>query len=345
MPLFRRKQTTPDQAAAIAAFWAWWGETGAAWVAQAIADRDPQRVVDELSSRIGAVRDGLAWELAPGGSTEHLLVVSADGNPDLRASARRWLRAAPPPSAVWRYADSRQPVADLGDALLDVNGTEVTLGDLTVLVEPQDTRLAVTVHHPTFAAIPERDRTFISFLALDNAIGEAAVETWISGVEPSPTASPGAVPLEQLRSLLAAHVGQHLDDEGQPTWRILSAETSAGPMLVTAMVPLAPSVAADLDQHVAVVVPYVHRNEGEFPTEVSLDALRALEDHLCERVGTGGRLVAHETCAGRRTLHFYVDSTGPAADVLRTAVAGWQEGRVEVSAEPDPGWEAVRHFG
>jgi len=344
VPLFGRRNRQPDEAAGIEAFWAWWAATGADWVAQAIAERDPQRVVDELSTRIGAVRPDLAWELAPGTSSEHLLVVSPEGNAQLRAAARRWLRAAPAPSATWEYADARQRMDDLADAILNVNGTQVPLGDLQVRVEQDDTRLAVAVHHATFAGIPEQDRGFISFLALDNAIGEANVETWIGAVDPSPTPLDGAVPLVELRSILAAHQAEFVTDDGEPVWRILQAETPDGPLLVSAMVPLSPTYAPQLDQHVPVLVGYAGRTEAGFPDPASLDALRQLEDHLTERLGTGGLLVAHETCHGRRTLHYYVESTGPGAEVLRTAAAGWTDGAVQVTPQADPGWEAVRPF-
>jgi hypothetical protein len=43
-------------------------------------------------------------------------------------------------------------------------------------------------------------------------------------------------------------------------------------------------------------------------------------------------------------LHCYVDGTTPAAEQLRAAVGGWQQGRVRVDATADPGWDRVRHL-
>lgn len=335
----------PDEATRIADFWAWWSASGAEEAAAAIADRDPQRVVDDLAGHVAAVDDGLAWEMAPGRTARHLLVVSPEGTPELRAVARRWLRGAPAADETWEYADARQPVAELDEVVLGVNGVELPLGQLAVETAPEGTRLAVTLHHPLLAALTEQERMSIGFLALDAAVGEAAVETWIGSIAVSVEPRPDAVPLARLRERLDAHRAEHLDDAGEPTWRILQGEGPDGPVLVSAMVPLCATVAAQLDRHLPVVVPYAGRTEQGFPDGSTLEALRRLEDHLTERLGTSGRLVAVETSAGRRTLHYYVDSTSPAPDVVRAAVTGWPDGAVEVGGGLDPGWQAVRPFG
>jgi hypothetical protein len=39
-----------------------------------------------------------------------------------------------------------------------------------------------------------------------------------------------------------------------------------------------------------------------------------------------------------------VDGNSPAVEQLRPAIAGWEQGKVELVTEPDPGWEHVRHL-
>ena len=350
MPLFRRKEPSPaaaarDEAARISAFWSWWSAEGAARTAAAIADQAPQRMVDELSRRFAAVHERLAWELAPGQQSEHLLVASPEGDPALRAVARRWLRGAPAPSEVWEYADARQASGDLIGLVLNVGGVDLPLGELTFAARTSDYRLDVTLHHPALASLPEGDRMQIAFLALDIAVGEEPVETWIGEIGVSTEPLPGAQLLDQLVDVLDQHQREHLAEDGGPTWRLMSADPPEGRLVVSAMVPLSPTVAAQLDDHVQVVVPYAGRTPEGLPDGATLDRLRALEDHLTERLGGSGMTVAVETLAGRRTLHYYVDSTTPAADVLKAAVAGWPEGGVEVRAKHDPGWHGVRQFG
>src|SRR5262245_4089636 len=111
MRLFSRR-SSPAKAAAIAAFWSWWQATGAAETAAAIEAGDPGRMVESISRHVEAIHSDLAWQLAPGLQSQHVLVVGADGNAQLRAVARRWRKAAPAASAVWEYSDWRLPVPD-----------------------------------------------------------------------------------------------------------------------------------------------------------------------------------------------------------------------------------------
>jgi hypothetical protein len=75
---------------------------------------------------------------------------------------------------------------------------------------------------------------------------------------------------------------------------------------------------------------------------------RALEDSLTAALGPRGLLVAHETSAGRRTLHLYADSEDPNG---AGTVEGWPRKRreeglaVQVVHELDPAWRTMRRFG
>ena len=76
------------------AFWQWWDESGQRLTTGALARNDPMSVSDAISSAVETIHPELAWELASGEVSEHVLVVTAGGSPDLRATARRWLLAA-----------------------------------------------------------------------------------------------------------------------------------------------------------------------------------------------------------------------------------------------------------
>lgn len=344
MPLFRRRAAQPDPETAIAGFWAWWAQEGAAAVEAAITDGDPARESDHLSRQVAAMHPGLDWELGPGSLSRHQLVVSAAGDPELRALARRWLRAAPAPSDAWEYADLRQPAADLGGQVLSVAGRDLPFAEVVVTARRRGARFDVTVFHPVFAAVDDHTRLQLTFLALDAALGEADVETWIGEIVPAAHPPMDAFRVEHLRGLVTDLAAELTGDDGRPSWAILQGEGPQGPVLVTARSVLASVQAPDLDTHVAVTVPFSERTEAGFPGGRSLEALRALEDHLVDRLGGGGQLLAHATQAGVRTLHFYVDGTGPGEDVLRTASAGWTEGAVSITAQPDPGWQAIAPF-
>jgi Family of unknown function (DUF695) len=135
-----------------------------------------------------------------------------------------------------------------------------------------------------------------------------------------------------------------LGPDGEPTWSILSS-TSDGPVRIAVVqTPLRSMFAPQLDTHVNVEVPYVNRADNGLPETVSLESLRLFQDELVRRIGIAGRVVAHETCDGVRTLHFYVDSTAAAVAVISAATAEWSEGLAIVESDYDPEWSAVSHL-
>ncbi|MGZ4781694.1 MAG: DUF695 domain-containing protein [Oryzihumus sp.] len=346
MGLFSRRRATTDAGATIGAFWQWWVAEGADAVAGANADREPGRIVEALSARVDAVHDGLAWELGPGGQeSQHVLVVTAAGDPAMRPLARRWRLAAPPADAVWSYADMRQPTADAGAVSLEIEGQHVDLARATAGARVVGAAVDVSVHHPAWADLEPQTRTQTAVLLLDTVLGEAAVETWLGEVSAAELEPLDAVPLTGLRSVVCSLEEQHLDADGEPTWAVLEGTGPTGrPVLAMTQVPLRAATAPHLDTHVAVVVPFTDTTEQGLPGAQSLPRLRSLEDHLTDRVGPSGRLVAHESHDGVRVLHLYVDGTTPAAEQVRAAVSGWDQGRVQVASQLDPAWAAVAHL-
>ena len=171
------------------------------------------------------------------------------------------------------------------------------------------------------------------------------METWVGQVRTTAVQPLDAVPLSGLRAVVRQLREQWTDEEGNPAWVLMQGRTKdGGVLLASSIVPLRPSLAPHLDTHVAVAVPFTDRTEQGLPGPGSLQALRDLEDHLSQRLGGSGRLVAHETRAGTRVLHCYVDGTTPAAEQLKAAVGGWGQGRVRIEAAGDPGWDRVRHL-
>ena len=338
--LFGRRPNPRVTARAIEAFWTWWAAHRDE-LAESIGDGTIQRWVDGMTSNVHGVDRGLAWEVAPGTSSRHRLTVTAGGDPELRRVARRWLRAAPPADAIWEYGDLRT-ASGLGHTL-EIGGVQVQLEDLNVAASRRGTGLDVQVHHPVFGQLPEQLRAQISFLGLDSALGEEAVELWLGAIEAVPQRPEGARPLAELPALLAEVVAE-ASPEGEMGWTLLRGNGPKGPVLVSCLNRLSSVQAPDYDEHVAVTVPFSDATAEGWPGPGSLELLQALEDHLSRIVGGSGQVVAVESCAGVRTLHFYVDSTTPAADQLRVAAGGWQQGTVGVRSRPDPSWAAVAAF-
>ena len=345
--LFRRpspSRAAQGQAQAIGRFWAWWQGEGSTQTALAILDGQSERMVPVLNEKVSAIHSGLSWELAAGESSQHVLIVSAEGDPALRPVARRWRRAAPEPDGIWDYADSRPPVADPDGTVLKIGDTDVALTEATAGARVTGVQVDVSVYHPAFEQLPDDARQLATFLLLDAVLGELAVETWIGAISTTTAPPLDAVPLAGLRAVVRDLSAQFTDDKGDPHWVVAEGLAKGSRVLVSMQIPLRAASAPDLDTHVGVQVPFSDRTPDALPGPGSLASLRRFEDHLTARLDGSGRLVAHVTHGGMRVLHFYVDGTTPAADQLRAAVKGWDQGPVRVQVAADPGWSHVSHL-
>lgn len=320
---------------AIAAFWSWWNGAG------------PQRAgqEDEITARVAAIDPGLQWEIGPGGASRHLLVVSAAGDPALRAPARAWLAAAPPADATWAYADLRQPLPDAAETVLDVAGRRVDLGGFVVAAHRGNTAIDVAVQHPAFMDIGEEDAAQLTYLALDAYLGEEAVETWIGTVTWPGEPPLDAFPLRHLGSVVRDFAAGWRGEDGEPKWVVLQGSGPSGsPVLAMAQVPLRQITFPLFDTHVAVTLPYADSTPDGLPGPGSLDALRAVEDRIGAALGGDGRVVAHQSHAGVRLLHAYVDGRSEGADTVAAVAAEWEQGDAQTIVTPDPGWSLVNHL-
>lgn len=337
----RARVEPPSSHEATEAFWAWWRDGAARSIAARFDSRAVDGLAEEMAPRISAIDPRLAWEFGAGRTSRHQLTVTAEGDPAVRAIARRWLRSAPAADATWSFHDMRQPSTVA--SVITLQDAQVSLADVRVAARPSATGVDVAVFHPLVADLPPRQGQHLTFLILDSALGEEVVELWVDEITTSTQEPDGARPLAELPNVLDM-IARDGMPEGEMGWTLLRGRGPEGPILATTLRRLSSVLAPELDQHVRVDVPYADRTTEGFPGPDSLDALRALEDHVAEIVGTSGRLVAIESSAGIRTLHFYVDATTPTAAQVHAATRGWTQGEPRVTAATDPGWRAVQHL-
>lgn len=347
MGIFSKKRTEPpagDQHAEIEAFWAWWIERGAGrWAAVIDGNQTLGDAVAELSDRVEAIDPRLTWEFSSGTDSRHRLVVTAEGDPEVRALAVRWLRAAPPTDPVWAYLDTRPPVATPEETVIEVAGVTVDLARVSVGVTRRGTRLDVTVHHPAFGGAEAGFRTTTSFLALDAALGEAATEIWIGEIEASPFAPLDGLGLAGLRATVTDLATEFSGADGEPSWILMEGQGPNGPRMARAQVPLSPVTAPLLTEHVLVTAHNASSDDAGMSTGDPDPTLDVLEDALARAAGGDARLVAVETGSGTRLFHLFVDPTTEARTRLERAAHDWSH-RTQVSAEPDPAWRTVSHL-
>jgi hypothetical protein len=336
--IFKRR-AKGDPATAVTAFWTWWA-TGRSRVEQAIAGGswDPV-LIDEINALVTAIDPGLAWEFGAGTASQHLLVVTANGDRALRVVAERWRRAGPAPDTTFGYAASRQANPSALDSRLDLDGHRFELGALRFAADVDDdaVQIDVCVWHPAFPDLPDTTRVQIAFLALDWLLGEDGVEIWVREIDTTGEEGPDLTGAE-----LAATVAALMPAGGEPQWTVLSGNRGGRPVLASVCVPLKAARWPAADTHVRLDVPFHSANAGGLPVDGSLAALHAFEDRLFA-YADGPVLVAHESADGVRTYHLYADRQA-AVDALAPITASWPEGRVRTTVTPDPAWKGVSHL-
>ncbi|GII61939.1 hypothetical protein Skr01_20240 [Sphaerisporangium krabiense] len=328
--------------AAVVDFWVWWARTRPQVDALLEAD-DASGAGELLASAVAAVDPGLVAEITPGREALRSLVVSCDGDPELRPLAHRWARAAPPPDALWEFHPSRQASSHPADLVLEVDGREFALGKLVLglRVPPGAPRMDISAYHPIFPDLGDEDRAAAAFLALDRLIGEDEVARWIGDVTAATAPPIDAVPAIYLPTMVADLAAEHQGEQ----WALLTGQTAGGaPLVAATRYPLRPVDHPLFDRHIAITLPYAERDADGLPAGDAPEALRAFEERLTTRLGDTALLAVHMSSEGNRVLHVYADPSTDAVQRAEDVAETWTEGTPTVESTPDPGWLVVSPF-
>jgi hypothetical protein len=329
----------------IAGFWTWWQEARPR-LDTLVAAGEPGGLEELLAPAVEAVHPGLVWEVAPSRNAVHALVVTSAGDAELRSLAHRWAKAAPPADLLWEFHPSRQANPQALELTIDVGGYEFALDKLMLglRVPPNQPRVDVSAYHPIFGELDEDTRMETALLALDWLLGEDDVARWLGEIT--------AVTFEPIDAVAAAHLSAVVADVAsgydEEQWVLLEGQTAGGaPLVATARFPLRPVDYPLFDQHIAITLPYSHRDEAGLPIGESLAALRGFEERLAARLlklRDDAVLAAHLSAEGQRIIHVYADPTGDAAIHAKELIVSWEEGEPRVDVGSDPAWTAVVPF-
>ena len=340
MGFFKRK-AAPPAVHPITGFWQWWASKGGARFDTAVTTGQWGNLPNEMSLQLAAVHPSLAWDTGPGRAARSLLAVSSEGDAALRRIAEQWLRAAPAPNGSWEFAAARQPVSGVVENIIEVDGHSLHLGDVRFRIteDPERELLDIAVHHPLFVQMPGQGPLQVSFLLLDWLLGEDGVERWVGAIDTTSAGETTRATAADLKAAVNAMATQIQSDK----WAVMVGQNSSGErMIVSARRPLRWIDHPLFDLHTEIHLAYEDKRDDGLPATASLEALRGIEDDVSTAVGIRGLLVAHETAAGVRTLHFYSDSEDQngrdAIDIAAHAAGGTTQHNI------DPGWTQVRQF-
>jgi Family of unknown function (DUF695) len=346
MRLFGRKSgADAGPAEGIGEFWTWWAEARPKLDAL-VAAGETDRLAELIGPATQAVHPSLVWEIAAGLNAGRALVVTAAGDPELRAIAHRWAAAAPAADALWEFHPSRWANPHAMDLTLDVDDYEFALDKLMLglRVPHGSLRLDVIAYHPSFTIMDDDTRTEAALLALDWILGEDDVARWVGDISVSAFEPIDAVPAVHLPGVVADLASGYRDEQ----WALMEGETATGARLsATVRHPLRPVDYPLFDQHITITLPYTHRDADGLPIGSSLEALRDFERRLAGQIGrlTGSAvLAAHMSADGQRVFHVYADPAGDAAVHAKKLITSWKDGQPRVDVAADPGWIVISPF-
>ncbi|HEX5826374.1 MAG TPA: hypothetical protein VFY23_02555 [Candidatus Limnocylindrales bacterium] len=318
------------------AFWAWWAGARDGITADiergAVAGR-----AAEISEAVNRLHEKLAWELSPGSAARHALVVSPEGNPELRPIALRWAESAPPADASWEYHPSRQPGPP---QVLEIRGARVSFSEVRSLTSWDASRelLTVRIWHPALDGLPSDVKAQIAFLFLDNLVGEDDVERWIGAIEADPEAAAGQVP-DALRDEVRRRASESTGDQ----WALIEARDGRGdPVLIRLNSSLKRIDHPFAGDHLAVVIERGLDAAGDTGEREAID--RA-ETELVQALDGLAIEAAHITDRRRRVTHLVTADGDRALAAAREWASGHEGWGATASLEPDPAWSFRRAYG
>jgi hypothetical protein len=335
MRFLRRGGGEPEQPIEqrLEGFWAWWAGARDGIAADVERGTVGGRAGD-ISEAVNRLHAKLAWELSPGVAAKHALVVSPEGNPELRPIALRWAESAPPGDATWEYHPSRQPGPP---QVLEIRGARVPFSEVRSLTSWDASRelLTVRIWHPALDGLPSDVKAQIAFLFLDNLVGEDDVERWIGAIEADPEAAAGKAP-DELREEVRRRAAESTGDQ----WALIEARDGHGdPVLIRLNSSLKRIDHPIASHHLEVVIERGLDSAGDVEER---EAIERAEAELLQALDGVGIEAAHITDRRRRVTHFVCEDGDGALAAAREWASGHAAWGATATLEADHAW-AFRH--
>ena len=184
----------------VAAFWNWYAGAAGRFHSE-IENKRCGSLEPEVSSKVDELLPGMAWVFGPGENGEgHSFTLTPEGDAHKRLVAQYWLQNAPRLPG-WTFYASRQPSAlHASGHSIRIDGTDFGAHEiwLTPHVDEQNAKVDLTVWHPLFDRIEQRLRWTVTFLWLDEALGEDGAVQWIGEINLGSDKLADSIPLSEL---------------------------------------------------------------------------------------------------------------------------------------------------
>jgi len=201
---------TPTFNARVSGFWQWYIEVAPRFLTT-IENGRCASLTGETSRKVDEFFPGMSWVFGRGaGGHGHSFTLTGEGNLNRQLLTQQWLAQAPTLEG-WTFHAARQPDRIKGH-VIEMGGMRFDPKEIwvTTALNAERECLDLTVWHPLWEKIPDSQRTTITFLFLDEALGEYGTEWWVGRVDYGRDKLGEAFPLEEL----ADHVDTAVRERG-----------------------------------------------------------------------------------------------------------------------------------
>jgi hypothetical protein len=160
-------------------------------------EKDRESVFDQLSTQMKKVHESLTFEFGPVENGKRDFVISADGIKK-GFPAVETLYASAPKLERWTFIKFR-PRREAMD--IDYAGVSVKTGDVFCTVQPDRGKAGITVFLRNYRQENQKAYAGITFLMLDQALGEYDVETRVGFIQTKPFSDPSDLEKKPLKEL------------------------------------------------------------------------------------------------------------------------------------------------
>jgi len=183
-------------------FWSWFAENSQRLL-DGIDNQEFDALVPEVSDQVKAMAP-LAWVFGPPpeGATGHSFTLTPEGNA-YKQHIIEFVLSRRPELENWTFYNSKQPANSVDGISIDVMGEKLTAQEFWVVATPNAERKKVDLKlwHPLFAKLSERDQQQLTFIWLDESLGEFVVENQIGHIDISPEGLEESFPINELKEV------------------------------------------------------------------------------------------------------------------------------------------------
>jgi len=203
--LFKKRQASPSGLtfkSRCEQFWLWYAEVAPRFY-QTIEKGKCPDLAPEVSAKVDELLSGLAWVFGPGeGGAGESFTISGEGVLHRQLLALYCVGRAPKLDG-WTFYPSRQP-GSIEGIRMDIGGHGFNPMEfwITPRIDSQAEKVDITVWHPLFKHLGEKERMSPLFLFLDEVLGEFGTGQWIGEISLNDGRLPDAIPLKELREFI-----------------------------------------------------------------------------------------------------------------------------------------------